>query len=143
MAGNLPKKRDSVEFTKKEGKRKAFHIGGNSSCRVHIRQHYQLYQQRCKEENIPENHWAIPRSIWNARKEPQKLGKGTGQATLDLMVTKLVEPQVFAREKLLHAVTQFITVDNQVRLTAQTMLNICHRSTSPLQLRTRQHSETV
>jgi hypothetical protein len=117
MAGNLQKARDNVEFTKKEGKRKAFHIGGNSSCRVHIRQHYQLYQERCKEENLPEHHWAIPRPIWNARKASQKQGKGTTrQATLDLMVTTFVEPQAFTRENLLHAITQFVTVDDQVRL---------------------------
>ena len=29
--------------------RKAFFLGGNSSCHAHIRQHYGLYKQRCKE----------------------------------------------------------------------------------------------
>jgi len=91
---------------------------------VHIRQHYQLYQEQCKEKNIPENHWAIPRPIWNARQELEKHGKDTKQATLDLMVTKSVGPLVFMRKNLLHAITKFITVDDQVRLTVEAMLNI-------------------
>ncbi|KAF8240406.1 hypothetical protein L208DRAFT_1068752, partial [Tricholoma matsutake] len=52
------------EFVKKHGKQKVFHTGGNSSCQQHIRQHYEIYQQWCKEANIPEHHWAIPCLIW-------------------------------------------------------------------------------
>ena len=106
--------RDDLVFVKKEGKRRAFHTGSNSSCHVHIRQHYTLYQEQCKEENIPVHHWAIPRSIWNEAKESQKRSTGTKQATLDPVVVKMVGPQGFTRANLLHAVTQFITVDNQV-----------------------------
>jgi len=91
---------------------------------VHICQHYQLYQERCKEKNIPENHWAILCPIWNAGQELEKHGKDTKQATLDLMVTKLAGPLVFIHKNLLHAITQFITVDNQVRLTVEAMPNI-------------------
>jgi len=105
--------RDNVVFVQKEGKRKAFHTGSNSSCRVHIRQHYNLYQAKCKEANIPEHHWAVLRPIWNEREASQKHGKV--QVILDSAVTKLVEPLVFTQENLLHVVTQFITVDNQVR----------------------------
>jgi hypothetical protein len=110
-------KRDDVEFIKKEGKRKAFHTGGNSSCRAHIRQHYILYQERCKEANIPEQHWAIPRPIWNGM-EAQRCKKVPRQGTLDSSVAKLVGSQVFTRENLLHMVTQFVTVNDQVRLTS-------------------------
>ncbi|KAI0278182.1 hypothetical protein BC826DRAFT_874247, partial [Russula brevipes] len=54
-------------FIKKSGPRKAFHTGGNSSCRQHLRQHYEIYQNRCKEANILEHHWAVPRTIWRER----------------------------------------------------------------------------
>jgi hypothetical protein len=33
-------------------------------------------------------------------------------------------PQVFSRENLLHMATQFITIDDQVRLTVQFLLNM-------------------
>ena len=48
---------------------KAFHTDGNSSCRAHIQKHYELYKQRCKDGNIPENHHAMPCVLW---KELQK-----------------------------------------------------------------------
>jgi hypothetical protein len=128
-------------FVQKEGKRKAFHTSSNSSCRVHIRQHYELYQRKCKEANIPEHHWAVPRLIWNEREVSQKHGKV--QATLDLAVTKLVGPQVFTRKNLLHVVTQFVTVDNQVRLIVEFMLSLYHWSTSHLWSQIRPRFETV
>jgi hypothetical protein len=46
-------------FVRLYGKRKAFHKGGNSYCRLHIRQHYNLYKEKCENRNIPINHWAI------------------------------------------------------------------------------------
>ncbi|KIM55593.1 hypothetical protein SCLCIDRAFT_85934, partial [Scleroderma citrinum Foug A] len=55
-------KEDKI-FVQKYGKRKAFHLGGNSSCRQHIRIHYKEYQQRCAEGNIPENDHAVPHEI--------------------------------------------------------------------------------
>jgi len=128
-------KRDDAVFIKKEGQRKAFHIGSNSSCRAHIRQHYKLYQERCKEANIPEQHWAIPRPIWNEMEEARtrdKNRKVSKQGTLDLTVTKLVGPQVFTRQNLLHAVTQFVTVDDQVRYRVKVTLNISHQSNQSL-----------
>ncbi|KAF8231970.1 hypothetical protein L208DRAFT_1069017, partial [Tricholoma matsutake] len=66
--------RNDKEFVEKNGQRKAFHTGSNSSCRLHICQHYTRYQELCKQENIPEHHWAIPCSIWNER-EAAKKGK--------------------------------------------------------------------
>ena len=132
-----------MEFIEKEGKWKAFHTGGNSSCRAHIRQHYKLYQERCKEANIPEQHWAIPRAIWNGMEEEQRRKKAPGQGTLDFVVMKLVGPQVFTRENLLHAVTQFVTINDQVRLTVDIALNTPDESTSRLQLQTNWRFETV
>jgi len=79
----------------KKGKQKAFHVGSNSSCCMHIHQHYTLYQELCKESNIPVHHWAIPCPIWNKAKESQKHSTGTKQGTLDPVVVKLVGPQGF------------------------------------------------
>jgi hypothetical protein len=45
---------------KKHGKRKAFHVGSNSSCRQHIRSHFEVYEARCKEEGIIVHHHAVP-----------------------------------------------------------------------------------
>jgi len=39
------------------------------------------------------------------------------QGTLDLMVGKSTKPVVFSREDVLHAVTKFVAVDDQVSLT--------------------------
>ncbi|KIK78170.1 hypothetical protein PAXRUDRAFT_90381, partial [Paxillus rubicundulus Ve08.2h10] len=52
--------KEDNRFVAKNGKRKAFHVGGNSSCRQHIRGHYELYCEQCTEEKIEENHHAIP-----------------------------------------------------------------------------------
>ena len=57
--------RANPEFTNAEWKWKVFHTGRNSSCQSHICQHYELYKDLCKQGNIPEQHWAIPCSIWN------------------------------------------------------------------------------
>lgn len=56
--------------------------------------------------------------------EEVRKGRKTGvskQGTLDSLITKsgLVGPQAFTRENLLHVVTQFVTVDDQVRLTVK------------------------
>ena len=87
--------RDDIMFVRKEGKWKAFHTGSNSFCHVHICQHYTLYQERCKEENIPVHHWAILHPIWNEAKEAQKHSRGIKQAMLDLVIVKKVAPKGF------------------------------------------------
>ncbi|KAF8871098.1 hypothetical protein BD779DRAFT_1429365, partial [Infundibulicybe gibba] len=46
------------------GKRKCFHVGGNSSCRTHIRRHFKEYKERCEADNIPLNHHALPRQLY-------------------------------------------------------------------------------
>ncbi|KAG6913166.1 hypothetical protein DXG01_009102 [Tephrocybe rancida] len=75
------------EFIQTQGKRKAFHTGRNSSCRQHIRQHYELYKARCIEQNVLENHWAIPRNVWKAIEESKtEKKKGVQQRALDFQI---------------------------------------------------------
>jgi hypothetical protein len=108
-----PNDRTDGNVVKNGGLRKAFFVGGNSSCRSHIRQHYQLYQQRCKDANIPENHHAIPRQLWKEMNE-EKTRKGKTQAKLDNMIKRAQGPREFTRESALHAITQFIACNDQV-----------------------------
>ncbi|KIM51949.1 hypothetical protein SCLCIDRAFT_86780, partial [Scleroderma citrinum Foug A] len=51
------------ELLARYGKRKAFHTGSNSSCRQHIRSHYELYKARCAERGVSEHHHALPRTL--------------------------------------------------------------------------------
>ncbi|KAH9010304.1 hypothetical protein EDB84DRAFT_1279913, partial [Lactarius hengduanensis] len=91
-----------------------FFTGGNSSCRHHIRQHYDLYKERCKKAKVPKHHWAIPRAIW---KEMQALSAGKQvekQANLDGVVQKFCGPREFTREGLRDAITKLIACDDQV-----------------------------
>jgi hypothetical protein len=107
--------RNDEEFVKKNGKRKAFFTGGNSSCRQHIRQHYTIYQERCKEADLPEHHWAIPRPLWRKMQEGKRGEKVTKQGTLDGMLVETLICPAFTRENVLHMVMQFVAVDDQVR----------------------------
>lgn len=104
--------RDDEKFTKKYGKRKAFHLGSNSSCRQHIRGHYALYKERCAEQQLKEHHHAVPRDIARARLETKKQEKA-GQLTLD-GVYKKEAVKVFSREEVLKAVAEFVVCDDQV-----------------------------
>ncbi|KAG2065557.1 hypothetical protein BDR04DRAFT_964156, partial [Suillus decipiens] len=54
-------------YVKKYGERKAFHLGSNSSCRQHIRSHYELYQERCSSQEIQEHHHSVPRKLLKQR----------------------------------------------------------------------------
>jgi hypothetical protein len=135
--------RNDDGFVKKYGKRKAFHTGGNSSCRLHIRQHYIVYQERCKAENIPEHHWAIPRPVWKRMQDDKRGVKMERQGTLDGLLKKQKEPLVFTRENVLHFVTQFIAVDDQVNeYSLEVILKSlsCH---SPFLSQTKQHFITA
>lgn len=107
--------RNDEEFVIKYEKHKAFHTGSNLSCRQHIHQHYEVYQKRCKEENIPEHHWAIPHTIWNKTEDEKKGVKRGKQGTLDKLMKKSEAPVVFTCENALHLVTQFVAVDDQVK----------------------------
>lgn len=110
--------RSNEEFIKKNGRAKAFFTGGNSSCRYHIRQHYDLYKERCKNADILEHHWAIPRPIWKKMQALKNGKKVDKQANLDGIVLKARGPREFTRDGLRDIVTQFITCDDQVSSTA-------------------------
>jgi hypothetical protein len=105
--------RDDINYIQKNGRRKAFHIGSNSSCRQHIRGHYTLYKERCAKLGLKENHHAVPRDIVRAKEEAKKMKKD-GQQTLDGVVQKASQPTEFSREGLLKAVAEFIVCDDQV-----------------------------
>jgi hypothetical protein len=62
------------------------------------------------------------------------------QGTLDTLVSKTAGLLVFNCEDLLHAVTQFIAVDDQVRLTVYLSLNHLILA-SHSQLQEKQHFE--
>jgi hypothetical protein len=95
--------------------RKAFHKGGNSSCRLHIRQHYDIYLEKCTKANIPVHHWAIPRDIWREmeeEKEAAQNGRLTQQQQLSFPA--VTGPREFTRAGVLHAVTKLIATNSQV-----------------------------
>jgi len=76
-----------------------------------IYQHYEVYQQWCKDANIPEHLWEIPRIIWQKMEEEQR-GKKVGRhGTLDGFIRKPAGPIVYMHENVLHVVTQFVAVN--------------------------------
>ena len=93
----------------KGGKRSTFFTGGNSTCRAHIRGHYDVYKERCKEKDILENHHAIPRDILKEMQEEKSMGKK--QIKIDNILQKSTGPQEFSRERVLRAVAQFVACD--------------------------------
>jgi hypothetical protein len=99
---------------KHEGMQKAFLKGSNSSCRAHARQHWELYQSMCKENDIPIHHWAIPCAIWKVREEERQMKKK--QPKLDGTFERITGPKEFTRDGALHAVSQFVACDDQVRI---------------------------
>ena len=109
----LQNDRVNKEIVKNEGLWKAFFVGGNSTCWAHIHQHYKIYQQRCKDKNIPENHHAIPWPIWKKMQEV-KNGNTMTQLKLDEVVVKMQEPKEFTREGILHAISKFVACNDQV-----------------------------
>jgi hypothetical protein len=107
--------REDKDFIKKEGLRKAFLKGGNSSCRQHARKHWEIYKKRCDDAKIQVDHWAIPRDIWNEMESlKNKKSKGKPQATLDHVFEKMTGPREFTRDGILHTVAQFVACDDQV-----------------------------
>jgi hypothetical protein len=107
--------RTDEKTVKTRGLRKVFFTGSNSSCRQHIRQHYELYKQKCNDEHIPINQRAIPphvlRELEASRQETKK------QSTLDNVLTKVSVPTQFTRDGLLEAVAKFVACDDQVSST--------------------------
>ncbi|KAH9028181.1 hypothetical protein EDB84DRAFT_1258119, partial [Lactarius hengduanensis] len=65
--------REDKELMKRQGLRRAFLKGSNSTCRQHARQHWESYKKRCEDSDIPVHHWAIPRPIWKEM-EAEKRG---------------------------------------------------------------------
>ncbi len=110
----LTKYRANTEFVKKNRKQKVFHTGSNSSCRAHMWKHYELYKQRCKDGNIPENHHVLPRDLWKELQEAKKNPKAMQQWKLDGMFKVIKAPAEFTWEGVLHAVARFVACDNQV-----------------------------
>jgi len=110
--------RADESFVKAHGKRKAFHKGGNSSCRTHIHQHYKLYIQKCEKGNIPINHWAIPRDVWRVMEEEKEaITQGRlmqKQQQQQLSFETVTGPREFTRAAVLHAVTKLIATNNLV-----------------------------
>ena len=97
------------------GMRKAFHKGGNSSNRFHIRQHYEIYKERCEKDKIPLNHWAIPPNIVKAKKAAEMAAQGvTAQGQQQLTFKPIIGPREFTRAGTLHAVANLIATNNQV-----------------------------
>jgi len=93
--------------------RKAFLTGGNSTCRQHIRQHYQYYSDKCKEAGIPESEHCIPRAILEARKKGDAdRERGMVQSKLDGMLVGI--PKEFTRTGILKAVTILIAAGDNV-----------------------------
>ena len=89
-------------------------MGGNSSCRLHVRVHYNLYKEKCQTTEIPVHHHAIPWDIWRnivVKKEGKKIQV---QQTLDMSLTKIIGPKEFTRDGILHAVAQHVVCDDQM-----------------------------
>jgi len=105
-------RKDEV-FVVKHTLRKAFHVGSNSSCRQHIRSHYELYKACCAEQNIPEHHHAVPHELERVRKK--HASKEAGQKNLTNMfgVASHIKSKEFAREEVLRCVAEFMVCDNQ------------------------------
>lgn len=95
--------------------RGAFKLGGNSSCRQHIRSHYPRYLKRCEEEGIEPKEHCMPREMLEKLQLAEaiaagKAKKGVMQGTLDAVVTRRDIPSSFT-DKLavtLHAVAQYV-----------------------------------
>ena len=90
--------------------RKAFHVGGNSSLRTHIRQHYESYLQRCNDAKIESHHHAMPRPLWKKKQLEEE--KGT-QKKIDGMLQPKKRAE-FDRSKVLDLVSKFIACGDQV-----------------------------
>jgi len=87
---------------------------------MHIRQHYELYIQKCEKANVPLNHWAIPRDIWRVmeeEKEAEKRGRLTKKQQQQRLTFQTVTgPREFTRAAVLHAVTKLIATNHLVSL---------------------------
>lgn len=112
--------RADEHFVKLHGKHKAFHNGSNSSCHLHLHQHYTIYKEKCEKEDIPINHRVIPWEIWKAMEENKVLDKQGWQMKKkqqQMLDSKIVTgPHEFMRSGILQAVVALIVTNNQVSL---------------------------
>ncbi|KAF9231502.1 hypothetical protein BU15DRAFT_28388, partial [Melanogaster broomeanus] len=60
------------KFLSNNNKRRAFHVGSNSSCHQHVHGHYELYKKGCAERKLCEHHHVIPREIVKAKMDAKK-----------------------------------------------------------------------
>jgi hypothetical protein len=83
--------------------------------RFHIRQHYDIYKERCEKEKIPINHWAIPPNIVKATKAAELAAQGVkAQGQQQLAFKAMTGPHEFTRAGTLDAVANLIATNNQV-----------------------------
>jgi hypothetical protein len=97
--------------------RDALIVGGNSTNRVHIRQHFEVYKERCEKDKIEVHHHALPRDMWREIYGPkdEEDDSGLRQSTLDGIVERS-KPREFTPEGVLEAVAKFIVCDDQVSM---------------------------
>ena len=93
---------------KKNGLRKAFDVGSNSSCCQHIRSHFDLYKEQCEEKKLKVHHHAMPPEMVQVQNQAKKQKKLDG-----MLPTRKVERE-FSWERVLEAVAEFIVCDGQV-----------------------------
>jgi hypothetical protein len=101
---------------KNVNKRDAFLAGSTSTCRGHIRQHYDIYLARCKKEDLQPYPYAMPRDLWKKLQEEEK-AKGSGEQKIDGLFPRAPLVNEFSRDEALHAVAQLIVCDDQVSYT--------------------------
>jgi hypothetical protein len=104
--------REDVDFVKKHGLRKAFLTGSNTSCRNHIRQHYEYYHQKCKELGISENWRCVPEDVMEERESGNK--RKQLQSRLDVHMVKSTAPTEFKPEVTLQKIAEMIVAGNLV-----------------------------
>ncbi|RDB16020.1 hypothetical protein Hypma_003461 [Hypsizygus marmoreus] len=126
VAGTMPVKKQSTKdllLVMTDRVEVKFKVGENDyksltgrwciPCKNDAAFHYELYKDKCNEAEIPENHWAIPRDIWPEMEDAKRQEKAKRKVQAKLEFEKVPGPQVFTREGVLHAVTQFVAIDDQ------------------------------
>ena len=108
--------RSNEPLVKKKGLQAAFITGGNSTCRYHVRKHYNVYSTKCKEAGIAEHHWAVDHNVWEAMQAKAAGKVGKTQSKIDAMFGKGSLLKEFTRDSILYAIVQFVVCNNQVSL---------------------------
>ncbi|KIL54029.1 hypothetical protein M378DRAFT_93238, partial [Amanita muscaria Koide BX008] len=73
-------------YVQRHGLRKCFFLGGNETCRYHIRQHWDVYETKCKEKNILTRERCMPPDVLLAFEMAKKGITQQQQTTLDGVV---------------------------------------------------------